>query len=311
MSVNRHPRLLTAGITFRDLVISGIDELPGLDEERYGTDFVTTWGGVANTARIGASLGARVQLLTGLGDDPNSEMCRRELTEWGIDLTPSPINPGWTLPVTMSQACGTERAMTTVETALPAPLPAPNLDGVDVIVTHVSVPADAWLHDAADAGIPVIADHGFEEGYEPGLLDAVSGCTCYTPNAAEAMHLTGADDPVRAARALAERVPVVVVTCGGDGIVGVDSRTGEEVHVPAVNINPVNTTGAGDAALAGLAWCWGWQVPLARKLDVAALVGAIVTSRVHGTAGPLTPEDVLAWVPRAPERLGFLPELLG
>ena len=98
MSVNRHPRLLTAGITFRDLVISGIDELPGLGEERYGTDFVTTWGGVANTARIGASLGARVQLLTGLGDDPNSEMCRRELTEWGIDLTPSPINPGWTLP---------------------------------------------------------------------------------------------------------------------------------------------------------------------------------------------------------------------
>lgn len=202
MSVNRHPRLLTAGITFRDLVISGIDELPGLGEERYGTDFVTTWGGVANTARIGASLGARVQLLTGLGDDPNSEMCCRELTEWGIDLTPSPINPGWTLPVTMSQACGTERAMTTVETALPAPLPAPNLDGVDVIVTHVSVPADAWLHDAADAGIPVIADHGFEEGYEPGLLDAVSGCTCYTPNAAEAMHLTGVDDPVRAARAL-------------------------------------------------------------------------------------------------------------
>ncbi|MBD4651268.1 carbohydrate kinase family protein, partial [Xanthomonas citri pv. citri] len=77
---------------------------------------------------------------------------------------------------------------------------------------------------------------------------------------------------------LAERVPMVVVTCGGDGIVGVDSRTGEEVHVPAVNINPVNTTGAGDAALAGLAWCWGWQVPLARKLDVAALVGTIVTS---------------------------------
>ena len=56
MSVNRHPRLLTAGITFRDLVISGIDELPGLGEERYGTDFVTTWGGVANTARIGACL---------------------------------------------------------------------------------------------------------------------------------------------------------------------------------------------------------------------------------------------------------------
>ena len=118
MSVNRHPRLLTAGITFRDFVISGIDQLPRLGEERYGTDFVATWGGVANTARIAASLGAQVELLTGLGDDPNSQMCRQELTDWGINLAPIPVNPGWALPVTMSQACGTERAMTTVEACL-------------------------------------------------------------------------------------------------------------------------------------------------------------------------------------------------
>ena len=177
MPVNRHPRLLAAGITYRDLVISGIGRLPALGEERYGTDFVATWGGIANTARIAASLGARVQLLTGLGDDLNSQMCRRELIDWGIDLAQSPINPGWALPVTMSQACGTERAMTTVETALPVPFPAPSLDGVDAVVTHVSIPADVWLYEAADAGIPVIADHGFEEGQESGVLEAVSGCT--------------------------------------------------------------------------------------------------------------------------------------
>ena len=41
MSVNRHPRLLTAGITFRDLVISGIDELPGLDSP--GDDEPGVW----------------------------------------------------------------------------------------------------------------------------------------------------------------------------------------------------------------------------------------------------------------------------
>ena len=121
MSVNRHPRLLTAGITFRDFVISGIDQLPRLGEERYGTDFVATWGGVANTARIAASLGAQVQLLTGLGDDPNSQMCRQELTDWGINLALSPINPGWALPVTMSQACGTERAMTCLLYTSPSP----------------------------------------------------------------------------------------------------------------------------------------------------------------------------------------------
>jgi hypothetical protein len=104
--------------------------LPGRGEERYGTDFVTTWGGVANTARIGASLGARVQLVGLVTQFPPSSWPAR-------CHTPGSSSPG------------------------------------------------AWLHDAADAGIPVIADHGFEEGYEPGLLDAVSGCTCYTPNAAE------------------------------------------------------------------------------------------------------------------------------
>ncbi|MEA5648804.1 MAG: carbohydrate kinase family protein [Cutibacterium granulosum] len=311
MSVNLHPQLLTVGITFRDLVISGVDRLPGLGEERHGTDFVPTWGGVANTARIAASLGARVRLLTGLGDDSNSALCRRELTDWGIDLGPSPVTAGWALPVTMSQACGTERAMTTVETPLPVPFPTPDLTGTDVVVTHVPVPAPSWLHEAAAAGIPVIADHGFEERPEPGLLEVVSGCTCYTPNAAEAMQLTGTDDPVHAARALAEHVPVVIVTCGGEGIVGADSRTGEQVQVPAVPITPVNTTGAGDATLAGLAWTWGWDVPLVRKLTVAALVGAIVTSRAHGTADPLTVADLFSWVLRDPGRLGFLTDLLG
>ena len=61
MSVNRHPRLLTAGITFRDLVISGIDELPKLGEERYGTDFVATWGGAGTVGVVDPAEVALVQ----------------------------------------------------------------------------------------------------------------------------------------------------------------------------------------------------------------------------------------------------------
>lgn len=304
------PVVLCAGVTYRDLVMSGLDRLPALGEERYATSFVETWGGVANSARMLASLGADCRLATPLGDDPSSAQCRAALEGWGIDLTPSRVTPGWSLPVTVSLAAGTERAMATVETPAPA-LGTPDLAGVDVIVAHLALPAADWLLSAGAAGITVVVDHGFEDHPEPELLDAVSRVTAYTPNAQEAMVLTGAPTPLEAARELSRVVPLVIVTCGADGIIGVDARTGEEVAAPAVPIRPVNTTGAGDATLAALAWTFRWpDLPLARRLDVAALVGALVTSRSRGTADPVRPDDLRRLASREPARFAFLLKLL-
>lgn len=301
------PTVLAVGTTYRDLVMSGMDRLPELGQELRARTFVPTWGGVANVARIAASLGCPCRLCSPMGRDATSRAARGELADWGVDVSASPILDDWDLPVTISLAVGTERAMATVETPAP-PLDRPDLDGVDVIATHLHLPAPQWLLDAADKGITVIADHGFEETPRPDLLDALSRCTVFTPNAAEAAVLTGLDDPMAAARRLAESIPVVLVTCGADGIVGVDSRRGEEARVPGVRVRPLNTTGAGDATVAGYARTLGADLPLARRLDVAALVGAVVTSRPRGTADPLTMDDLVAV--GDPGRFGFLRDLL-
>jgi ribokinase len=70
------------------------------------------------------------------------------------------------------------------------------------------------------------------------------------PNALEAATLSGREDPVAAARALAEWFPEVVVTLGQQGALWTD---GDEVmHAAAGKADVVDTTGAGDAFAAGL-----------------------------------------------------------
>jgi sugar/nucleoside kinase (ribokinase family) len=70
------------------------------------------------------------------------------------------------------------------------------------------------------------------------------------PNDEQVLALSGADDVVAGARELVGRgVGCVVATCGADGAMIVDAE-GDE-HVPAFEIEPVDTTGCGDAFSAG------------------------------------------------------------
>jgi len=74
------------------------------------------------------------------------------------------------------------------------------------------------------------------------------------PNADEARLLTGCADPADAARALAGRHPVAVVSLGADGALWCAGDV--LVHRGAHPAEVVDTTGAGDAFAAGLLAAW-------------------------------------------------------
>ena len=74
---------------------------------------------------------------------------------------------------------------------------------------------------------------------------------CYLPSAVEARALTGIDDPIACARALADRGPrIVAIKLGHEGSVVYDKVRRESAHVPAVG-TAVDPTGAGDAFCGG------------------------------------------------------------
>ena len=118
-------------------------------------------------------------------------------------------------------------------------------------------------------------------GAERWLADT-AGATLLLPNAGEAQELTGCADPADAARTLATRYPVVVVTLGPDGALWASGD--DVVHRPAHPTRVLDTTGAGDAFTAGLLATWlaapdgapaaALDAGLARAADVVRRPGA-------------------------------------
>lgn len=82
-----------------------------------------------------------------------------------------------------------------------------------------------------------------------------------------------------------ENLPVrnVIVTLGADGCRWIDTETGQSTHFPALQVTPVDTTGAGDTftgyVLAGV----DRGLSMVRAIEMATIAAALMVTR-HGTA---------------------------
>jgi sugar/nucleoside kinase (ribokinase family) len=118
----------------------------------------------------------------------------------------------------------------------------------------------------------------------------------FLPNSVEAMAYTHTEDPHDALHALADRVPVAVVTCGGQGALGVDATTGEEEWVPSLPVNAHDPTGAGDVF--GAAFVLGTieRWPLRQRLAFANLCAALSVQYVGGSLAAPGWGDIIDWL---------------
>jgi sugar/nucleoside kinase (ribokinase family) len=109
------------------------------------------------------------------------------------------------------------------------------------------------------------------------------------------MAYTRTDDPWAALYALADRVPLAVVTAGAHGALAVDSLTGEEEWVPSLPVNAIDPTGAGDVFAAAFitGTLAGW--PLVERLGLANLAAALAVQQVGGSLAAPGWGDVADW----------------
>lgn len=247
------------------VVLSG-DPAPGSDRPAR---IVSRGGGAgANVAVHLARLGTAVLLAGCLGDDAAGAGLAAELSAAGVQLRLRTV-PGAATGTIVSlvepdgqRSMLADRGANLALRAADVPLPRP---GGHLHVSGYTLldpaPRDAGLsalRAASAAGCTVSVDpastgplraYGVER-----WLDDTAGATLVLPNADEARLLTGCADVADAARALAGRHPVAVVTLGADGAMW---ATGEElVHRPARPAAVLDTTGAGDAFAAGLLAAW-------------------------------------------------------
>ncbi|WP_436319491.1 carbohydrate kinase family protein [Streptomyces zhihengii] len=313
------------GSVFLDIIFTGLDSAPVRGTESWARGMGSSPGGVANMATALARLGLRTSLAAAFGDDHYGEYCWDALEQGeGIDLSLSRTVTGWHSPVTVSMAYEGERTMVSHGHEAPQPGHAPQCPpSARAAVASLTPGTRAeWIAQAAGKGTRVFADVGWDETgrWDPADLADLEHCEAFLPNAGEAMRYTRTDCPRAAAHALTEHVRLAVVTLGAEGAYAVDGATGESAQVPAIAVEALDPTGAGDVFVAGFVTgtLAGW--PLADRLAFAGLTAALSVQEFGGSLSAPGWWEIAAWWqsvqgvpdqdPAALRRYAFLEDLL-
>jgi sugar/nucleoside kinase (ribokinase family) len=294
-----------SGTVFLDIVFTGLPTAPRPGTEVWASGMASCPGGIANLAVASARLGLRTSLAAGFGDDVYADFCWRTLADQErVDLSRSRRFTQWHSPVTVSMAVHRDRSRVTHGHELP--ISADELVGTPprsrAVITSIGAGAGVpvfpdWVLQARRAGALVFADAGWDPTgtWDPSLLRVLASADAFMPNAVEAMRYTRTDSPRAALHALADHVPLAVVTCGGDGAMAVDGISGETAAVPSLPVDALDPTGAGDVFGAGLVLgtIAGW--PLEHRLLFAGVSAALAVHEFGGSLAAPGWGDIGDW----------------
>ncbi|GGL93743.1 PfkB family carbohydrate kinase [Nakamurella endophytica] len=288
------------GTTYFDMVLTGLPSLPRAGVELHADGMGSCPGGVANLAVAASRLGLRTGLASTFGDDVYGEFLWRTLADEGVDLSLSRRIGDWHSPVTVSLAVQRDRAMVTHSHPSPVPMAelVPEPPAAAAGVVSIGAEPQTWVPAAKDKGMRLFGDVGWDasEQWSRSVLDQLDDLHAFLPNSTEAMAYTRTEDPRAALMELADLVPVVIVTCGGQGAIGVDSTTGEEEWVPSLPVNAVDATGAGDVFAAAFILGTLRDWPLRNRMAFANLCAALSVQQVGGSLAAPGWGDLSDWL---------------
>ncbi|MEU6385706.1 ribokinase [Streptomyces bauhiniae] len=277
--------LLVVGSANADLVV-GVERRPGAGETVLGGDLAVHPGGKgANQAVAAARLGARTALLARVGDDGHGRLLRDSLRSAGVD-TSAVLTGGAPTGVALITVDPSGDNSIVVSPGANARLTegdvsAEVLGAARVVSAQLEIPLEtvAAVVRALPEGTRFVLNPSPPRPL-PG--EVLAACDPLVVNEHEARVLLGdgepADDPADWARRLLALGPrSVVVTLGAKGALVCDASGVRAV--PSVAVAAVDTTGAGDAFTAALAWRLGVGEELPVAAAYAARVGAAAVTR--------------------------------
>jgi ribokinase len=245
-----------------------LEQKAGTTTTQLARDFRRFSGGkAANVAYIARKLGAEASVLARVGNDDLSQQALGTLSEMGIDLSqvekvpgvptgfslimvPSDGKKNIVLANNANDAWQEEDGQKVSQTIADAP------EG-SVLVADYEVPpfiVEAAIRAAHARGFPIVLDPSPADRVDKALLSLID---FLVPDASETESLTGipatsAEEGKKAAqKLLGEGVRHAVVKLEDGGCVVAHSDT--ILHVPAFELEVVDTTGAGDAFAGALA----------------------------------------------------------
>ena len=256
------------------------DSNPGSVSQRYG-------GVGRNIAHNLCLLGCRVKLITAIGGDLYGDGLRENCRALGMDLAHALLLPDRrsSTYLYVTDADGEMLVgisdMEITRCLTPAVLEG-SLEAIndsDAVIVDANLPEETlcWLGEVCTA--PLYADP-VSTAKAPRLRPLLGRLRAIKPNALEATALTGEDEPRAALDTLLARgVERVFLSMGSHGCLAAEGET--RLMLPCEALPVVNTTGAGDAALAALVWADARGFGLEHCARAALHAGAVTCSCVE------------------------------
>ncbi len=292
--------VLVVGSLNMDLVVP-VERHPGPGETVIGGDLQRFPGGKgANQAVAAARLGARVRMVGRVGEDAYGEELKRGLEAEGIQTAAVRRVAGPTGVALISVSADGQNAIIVSPGANARLRPedlAPELfEDAGVVVLQLETPLET-VQRAAElgraAGARVLLNAAPAQTLPPELLRLLD---VLVVNEFEAAQIAASTEPktseeaLALARALSRLVPLVVVTLGGRGLVWAGASS--EGTMPPFEVEPVDTTAAGDAFVGGLAAALAAGEPLEQALRFGSAAGALATTRPGAQPSLPTADEV-------------------
>ena len=296
--------IVVVGSVNLDIVV-GVERHPRPGETVLGSDHFRSPGGKgANQAVAAARLGASVGLVGCVGDDDVGHALVQGLAQSGVDTDMVVVDPQAPSGLALITVDGGGENTIVVSPGANSRLAERHIDAVAarlsaaaavLLQLEIAVPTVQAAADAA-AGL-VILNPAPAAVLPPRLLGRVD---VLVPNRAELATLADSpiagtlDDAEQQARSLAgpERI---VVTLGADGALVLDA--GAVAHVPALPVDAVDTTAAGDAFCGALAVALSGGASLAEAARHGNTAAAVAVTRKGAQRSMPVPEDIATLPP--------------
>jgi len=284
--MNSPPRICVVGSSNIDLFFRA-PRLPKTGETLAGSDWRLGYGGKgANQAVMAARLGAQVSMVSCIGQEVFGEGVLKNFKAEGVDTTYVCINahhPTGLASIVVDDAArncillvpGANQHLTpqNVRTAASA------IETASVVLCQLEVPLETTLEAfrvARAAKVLTILNPAPAASFPDELLALSDYCI---PNETEIELLTGlpVHDLIQAEAAakalLLREAGTVILTLGDQGALIVSQN--ESCHMPAVSVQAVDTTGAGDAFIGSLAVFLAQKAGLREAVRKANAVAAL------------------------------------
>lgn len=290
--------VLLFGDYFCDVIITGLPEVPRLGTDLFGQSMEIVPGGVYITAHWLHNLGVHARWAARLGNDIFSRFILEESRRVGMDTS---LFREYSQPLrsmSLSFSFQHDRGFISYMDPFPKDQSTASLIEAQRPRWVVNLPFDGSLETrflvdrVHELGGRVFIDCQYVTTTlnEPGLTDLLRVTDAFAPNQSEACQLTGESDPQLALARLTEYCPLVLIKCGADGVW---ARSGGQIwHVPALKLEVLDTTGAGDSFNAGFLTGMVHGEPIETCLRYGNICGGYSTTQRGGASAAFSLEQL-------------------